>query len=269
MDGNGNVAALVNADTGAVSAEYEYGPFGEPLRATGTIAKANPFRFSTKYFDVETGLENWGYRYGRIDIGWLSRDPLGDMAFLRQYLPAVPLSQWKQVVNASFDSPYLFVGNDAINAIDCFGLTKECPCKSGKWVGTVNWKITSLILGFGEFSGWVNCTSDRLLGAKVAGHANSAGISLGVSDGNQQVVFGGAETASQLVGKTTGFLVFDVGAGVGPLNLGSAAASAGPGSGVWDLDFLVQHLAEMLRELLTSQSLKLGLVWVGVERLLA
>jgi len=41
-DGNGNVAALVNAATGAVSANYEYGPFGELIRATGPMAKVNP-----------------------------------------------------------------------------------------------------------------------------------------------------------------------------------------------------------------------------------
>ena len=35
---------------------FEYGPFGEVLRATGPLAKANPFRFSTKYQDDETDL---------------------------------------------------------------------------------------------------------------------------------------------------------------------------------------------------------------------
>ena len=48
-DGNGNVMALVNAADGSVAARYEYGPFGELIRATGPMAKVNPFRFSTKY----------------------------------------------------------------------------------------------------------------------------------------------------------------------------------------------------------------------------
>jgi hypothetical protein len=39
------------------------GPFGEVLRATGVMAKANPFRFSTKYQDDETDLLYYGYRY--------------------------------------------------------------------------------------------------------------------------------------------------------------------------------------------------------------
>jgi hypothetical protein len=63
FDGNGNVAVLVNAADGTNSAVYEYGPFGELLRATGPMAKANPFRFSTKYQDDETDLLYYGYHY--------------------------------------------------------------------------------------------------------------------------------------------------------------------------------------------------------------
>ncbi len=52
------------------------GPFGELLRATGPMAKANPFRFSTKYQDDETDLLYYGYRYYSASTGrWLSRDP--------------------------------------------------------------------------------------------------------------------------------------------------------------------------------------------------
>ena len=61
-DGNGNLAALVKATDGAMTANYEYGPFGEALRLTGAMAKANPFRFSTKYQDDETDLLYYGYR---------------------------------------------------------------------------------------------------------------------------------------------------------------------------------------------------------------
>ena len=41
------------------------------------MAKANPFRFSTKYQDAETGLLYYGYRYEK-DGRWLSRDPTGE-----------------------------------------------------------------------------------------------------------------------------------------------------------------------------------------------
>jgi hypothetical protein len=49
FDGNGNVAALLNAADSSTTAQYEYGPFGEVIRATGPMARVNPFRFSTKY----------------------------------------------------------------------------------------------------------------------------------------------------------------------------------------------------------------------------
>src|SRR5690606_8668473 len=79
FDGNGNVVALVNAADGTVSARYEYGPFGELVRATGTMAKLNPFRFSTKYQDGETDLLYYGYRYYNASTGrWLSRDPINE-----------------------------------------------------------------------------------------------------------------------------------------------------------------------------------------------
>jgi RHS repeat-associated protein len=77
-DGNGNVALLAKASDGSISGRYEYGPFGEVLRATGPVAKANPFRFSTKYQDDETDLVYYGRRYYNASTGrWISRDPKG------------------------------------------------------------------------------------------------------------------------------------------------------------------------------------------------
>lgn len=75
-DGNGNVAALVKGTDGTTSGQYEYGPFGEVIRATGPMAKANPLRFSTKYQDDETDLLCYLHRYLSTSTGrWLSRDP--------------------------------------------------------------------------------------------------------------------------------------------------------------------------------------------------
>jgi RHS repeat-associated protein len=75
----GNVLGLFNTPTGNNSARYEYGPFGELIRATGPMAKLNPFRFSTKYQDDEADLLYYGYRYYSANTGrWLSRDPIGE-----------------------------------------------------------------------------------------------------------------------------------------------------------------------------------------------
>jgi hypothetical protein len=41
---------------GTSLASHEYGPFGGVIRQTGSMAKANPFRFSTKYQDDESDL---------------------------------------------------------------------------------------------------------------------------------------------------------------------------------------------------------------------
>ena len=50
-------------DTTSVDTEFEYGAFGELIRATGEKKDGFNFRFSTKYEDAETGLLYYGYRY--------------------------------------------------------------------------------------------------------------------------------------------------------------------------------------------------------------
>jgi RHS repeat-associated protein len=103
-DSNGNILTLVNAIDGSIAAQYDYGPFGEPLRATGAMARANPFRFSTKYQDDETGLLYYGHRYYQSYVGrWMSQDPLEEM-----------------------DSANLFAiaTNDTVAGVDAFGLAE-------------------------------------------------------------------------------------------------------------------------------------------------
>jgi RHS repeat-associated protein len=86
-DGNGNVAGLVDVMTGSVTANYEYGPFAEPIRMSGAMAKANPFRFSTKYQDDETDLLYYGYRYYSPGLGrFIGRDPAGELAGPNEFL---------------------------------------------------------------------------------------------------------------------------------------------------------------------------------------
>jgi len=103
-DGNGNVAALVNAADGTVSANYEYDPFGQTIRATGLMAKADPFRFSTKYQDDESDLLYYGYRYYKPSTGtWPNRDPLWESGGMNLCL---------------------FVNNNAIDKFDSLGLTE-------------------------------------------------------------------------------------------------------------------------------------------------
>ncbi|MGH8020427.1 MAG: RHS repeat-associated core domain-containing protein [Opitutaceae bacterium] len=100
-DAGGNVAALVTAG-GTLAATYEYSPFGELLRARGLYAKQNPFRFSTRFHDEETGLIYYGHRYYAPGLGrFVNRDPLGIAGGLNLYG---------------------FVANDSINGLDVLGL---------------------------------------------------------------------------------------------------------------------------------------------------
>ncbi len=109
-DGNGNVAALVKATDGSVSAQYEYGPFGEPIKVTGAaIAKANPIRWSSKYTDEESGLSYYGFRYFQPITGrWINRDPIDEEGGI---------------------NIYVFVNNTPLSDVDALG-----------WVPTLGFK---------------------------------------------------------------------------------------------------------------------------------
>jgi RHS repeat-associated protein len=78
-DANGNIGQLVDRSDGSPDARYEYDAYGNTIASAGDYADDNPFRFSTKYWDDETSLGYWGYRYYTPRLGrWLSRDPLGE-----------------------------------------------------------------------------------------------------------------------------------------------------------------------------------------------
>jgi RHS repeat-associated protein len=81
-DANGNVGQIIDANvmTFPLVAQYQYDAYGRTLAASGTYAAANPFRFSTKWLDGETGLYYYGYRYYSPRLGrWMSRDPMGEV----------------------------------------------------------------------------------------------------------------------------------------------------------------------------------------------
>ena len=101
-DGKGNVTTLVNATNGVIGARYEYGPYGELLRATGPVALENPYLFSTKFCDWETGFYYYGYRYYDPSTGrWLSLDPIGEMGGVNLY-------------SFVFNAPLEWIDNDGL-----------------------------------------------------------------------------------------------------------------------------------------------------------
>lgn len=63
-DHNGNIEKVISG-SGAVVASFQYDAFGNTIQesvASGLTSMDFPVRFSTKYFDVETGLAYYGYR---------------------------------------------------------------------------------------------------------------------------------------------------------------------------------------------------------------
>ncbi|MEM7144297.1 MAG: RHS repeat-associated core domain-containing protein [Verrucomicrobiota bacterium] len=101
-DGNGNVMVLVAGSDGAEMARFQYGAFGEVLRKDGVAAESNPFQFSTKYADQETGLLYYGFRYYEPRGGkFISRDPIEEHGLINLYG---------------------FVGNNPLSRYDYLGL---------------------------------------------------------------------------------------------------------------------------------------------------
>ncbi len=85
-DGNGNVGQVIDAADGSVDAHYEYDPYGNDIISGGGYADQNSFRFSTKFFDSETELYYYGYRYYSAELGrWLSRDSIGEKGGFNLY----------------------------------------------------------------------------------------------------------------------------------------------------------------------------------------
>ncbi len=99
----GDVIELLST-TGATVADWTFGPFGEPLPASGDPAWLDACRigFGSKYTDPETGLVYFGFRYYDPRHGrWLGREPLGE--------------------EESFN-PYAYCHNDPVNRYDFLGL---------------------------------------------------------------------------------------------------------------------------------------------------
>jgi RHS repeat-associated protein len=133
LDGNGNLVALLNAASGVSLAQYEYGPFGEVIRATGPTARANPFRFSTKYQDDETDLTYYGYRCYNASTGrWLSRDPI-----LSQSPILDDLTEEYDHDDEEVAGQMTYVDNNPVSFVDAIGLWPSSSPFLGVLIGGV------------------------------------------------------------------------------------------------------------------------------------
>ena len=107
-DANKNVTELTDSE-GTVVAHYEYSPFGMVTKLSGDYAATNPFRFSCEYYDSETGLVYYNYRYYDPQLGrWLSRDPIEEDGGWNLYEMS-----WNSIINL-WDN----LGLDSMNVSD-------------------------------------------------------------------------------------------------------------------------------------------------------
>ena len=132
-DGLGSVCGLVNAADGSLAAEFDYDPYGTPVVGCGPAMDACPFRHRTRYYDPETWLYYYGYRYYDPSVTkWISKDPLGEAG------------GWNLTC---------FCDNDPVNKFDALGLES--------WWGVGVGGDTTLSMFFrSNFGSWSELGSD-------------------------------------------------------------------------------------------------------------
>jgi RHS repeat-associated protein len=126
-DGKGNVTALINSSQNIV-ATYAYDPFGKLMNKTGTLNQ--PYMFSTKEYDSETGLSYYGYRFYSSSLGrWITRDPIKEIGGMNLYgfISEDPIGFKSGDVNL-----YAYTANNPVNRKDPKGLAWY---RYGNWCG--------------------------------------------------------------------------------------------------------------------------------------
>ncbi len=84
-DAYGNIMGYWDAE-GHIVAEYTYDAFGKLIASSGPMADAFSLRYSTKYFDSETGFYYYGYRFYSPELmRWITRDPIGEAGGVNLY----------------------------------------------------------------------------------------------------------------------------------------------------------------------------------------
>jgi RHS repeat-associated protein len=123
-DGLGSIASLSNSG-GALAETYTYDSFGKLLASTGSLA--NPFQYTAREYDSETGQYYYRARYYNPATGrFLSEDPIGFYGG---------------------NNFYRYVGNDPADLIDPFGLWSWTGVGAG--VGGALGGIGGALLGAG------------------------------------------------------------------------------------------------------------------------
>ena len=143
-DNNGNVTKYID-ESGNVVAAYEYDDFGRLLSQTGAMADFFRHRFSTKYYDPETGLYYYGYRfYSPSLMRWLNRDPIEEEGGLNLYgfcgnnaavkFDAIGLAVVKEHLVVLYDITTGIKKNKTLAYTDASAIVRvSCKCNKSTW----------------------------------------------------------------------------------------------------------------------------------------
>jgi RHS repeat-associated protein len=141
-DHQGNVTCLIDCSSNEVKETYHYSVFGEEKIYDGLGREIrdsiNPWRFSSKRTDSETGLVFFGHRYYDPKAGrWISPDPIGLQGG---------------------SNLYAYVGNNPATCFDRYGLFTETP-----WEGKEPARNSIVDRVLGKIGDFLKVVGDHLL----------------------------------------------------------------------------------------------------------
>jgi RHS repeat-associated protein len=158
-DGAGSVVALADGSR-AIAQSYSYDSFGRMQAAPGAIV--NPFTYTGREFDPESGLYFYRARFYDADTGrFLQKDPLSIANLLFQRGSGTAGA--KATLDADLRSPdlghaYAYAGNNPVNRADPSGLAPStgnwfsnwCDYIAGQlWFKRLVTVVTNFFWGFG------------------------------------------------------------------------------------------------------------------------
>lgn len=131
FDGLGSVTGLTDGG-GNLVATYSYDAFGNIIGETGdeTLNAINPYRYTSRVWDRETGLYYYRARYYDAKVGrFMQKDPLRS-----------ELTEGKNL--------YVYCGNNPVNRVDPSGLYNFDYYRYKQWYWWWGWKYKWMYYGW-------------------------------------------------------------------------------------------------------------------------